>query len=92
MFIHFVGDRDTDTKTPQIGSDFATAIGFVTDNATRPGLRTSPSTALHRTTGHERFTSKRCVLLPRAEHEGHQGGLVCGSEVHFGAETSLTAA
>jgi hypothetical protein len=92
MFVHSVGDRDTDTKTPQICSDFAPALGFVTDNAPWPGLRTSPSTAFHRTTGHERFRSKSCVSLPRAEHACHQVGLVCGSEVNFGAEPPLTAA
>jgi hypothetical protein len=87
-----VGDRDTDTTMPHICADFATARGVVTYNAPRPGLRTSPSTAFYRTTGHERCTSKSFVSLPRAEHECPQVGLVCGSEVNFGAETSLPAA
>jgi hypothetical protein len=92
MFVHSVGDRDTDTKMPHICADFATARGVVTYNAPLLGLRTSPSTAFYRTTGHERCTSKSFVSLPRAEHECPQVGLVCGSEVNFGAETSLPAA
>jgi hypothetical protein len=92
MFVHSVGDRDTETHTPPICSDFATALGFITSKAPRPGLRTSPSPAFPHTTGPERFTAKSFVSLPRAEHAWHQVGRVCGSEVHLGAATSLTAA
>jgi hypothetical protein len=92
MFIHLVRDRDPDTQTPQISSDFATAIGFVTDNATRPLLRTAPPAAFHGTTGHERFPSKGFVLLSGTEHKRHQVVLICCSEVNFGAEPPLTAA
>jgi hypothetical protein len=52
MFIHFVGDRNTDTKTPQVSSDFAAAIGFVAYNSTRTVLRPASSTAFDRPTGH----------------------------------------
>ena len=92
MFIHLVRDRDADAKTPQIRSDFAAAIGFVTHDATRPVLRTSSSMAFYRTTDHERFTSKGFVPLTRAEHARHQVLVVCRSQRHFGAETPLTAA
>jgi hypothetical protein len=52
MFIGFMRDRAADTMTPHIGSDFAAALGFVTNEATRPTLRSSSATAFHRTSGH----------------------------------------
>ena len=92
MFIPLVRDRDADAKTPQIRSDFAAALGFVTHDATRPVLRTSSSMAFYRTTDPERFKAKGFVPLTRAEHERHQVLVVCRSQMHFGAETPLTAA
>ena len=92
MFIPLVRDRDADAKTPQIRSDFAAARGFVPHDATRPVLRTSSSMAFYRTTDHSRFKSKGFVPLTRAEHERHQVLVVCRSQMHFGAETPLTAA
>ena len=52
MFIRLVGDGDPDAMTSQIGSNLVTAVGFVTDKATRPLRRSSSSAAFDGTSGH----------------------------------------
>ena len=55
----------------------------------RPGTGTS-DVPVHGVSPHHRPLTvqiQELVSLPRAEHECHQVGLVCGSEVNFGAET-----
>jgi hypothetical protein len=47
---------------------------------------------LSRTTNHERFPSKGCVPLTRAEHTRHPGLVVCHAPLHWGAAPPLTAA
>jgi hypothetical protein len=92
MFIGLVRDRDADTMTPQISSDFTATIGLVTHHATRSSFWTPSAGSLHCTSGHEQFKSKGFVPLARAQLEGHQVVLVCRSHMPFGAETALASA
>lgn len=63
---------DADAMTPQIISDFATAIGLVAHPSAWTLLRPTASPSFHRTTGHHGFEPQGFAALSRAQHEGHQ--------------------
>jgi hypothetical protein len=83
---------EPDAMCPQVTSNFATAVAFVTNDAVRVEPGTTTMRPLHSPVLHQRLKHSGFVLLSRCEEQRHQLALPLGTQMDFRAETALTAA
>src|SRR5919198_5618720 len=72
VFVLLPRDGDADTVASQILPNFATTVGLVTHQTTRPTFGASAPAPFHGPAFHQGFESHGLVPLPRRQDQRHQ--------------------
>jgi len=91
-FVLLARNRDANAVAPEVLADLATAVGFVANETTRPVFGAPAPAPFHGPACHQGFEGYGFVPLSRGEDQRHQLTPAFCADMHFGAETALTAA